>query len=173
MADLISYEEAKKLIDYDPEAGSFTWRVSRGGEVSGTRAGGPFEASKGIGRSKKWLYLIGINYKIYRGHRIAWLLTYGEWPKIIDHWDGNPLNNRLDNLRSVSSRVNSQNIRSPMPFNRTGLLGAGIDNERGGFRSEIRLADGSRKFIGRFATAIEAHEAYVEAKRKYHEGCTI
>lgn len=44
-----------------------------------------------------------------KNHQIAWLLTYGEWPNEIDHLDGNGLNNKLENLRSVTRSENSRN----------------------------------------------------------------
>lgn len=56
---------------------------------------------------------------------------------------------------------------------RAGLLGAAFHKASGKFRARIGLPDGKQKHIGLFATAQEAHEAYVAAKRQYHSFCTI
>jgi hypothetical protein len=48
------------------------------------------------------------------------------------------------------------------------LLGADSNKRDGNFRSYIKY-DNKNKFLGYFDTAIEAHNAYIEAKRKYHE----
>ena len=51
--------------------------------------------------------------KQYLVHRIAWLLQHGSWPVgDIDHIDGNPSNNKLENLRDVPHSVNLQNRKS-------------------------------------------------------------
>lgn len=45
-------------------------------------------------------------------HRIVWVLHHGTdpYPHDIDHIDGNPLNNRPENLRLTNSRKNVRNI---------------------------------------------------------------
>ncbi len=44
-------------------------------------------------------------------HQAVWLVCHGRWPKgEIDHIDGDRLNNRIENLRDVSSRQNMLNV---------------------------------------------------------------
>jgi hypothetical protein len=51
-------------------------------------------------------------------HRVVWIMAYGSLPKEdIDHIDGNPQNNRLENLRAASRSDNSCN--SGLPINNT------------------------------------------------------
>ncbi len=47
---------------------------------------------------------------MYKAHRIAWYLHYGEWPEgMIDHVNRNKNDNRIENLRLVSNRYNQHN----------------------------------------------------------------
>ena len=51
------------------------------------------------------------NKKSCRAHRLIWELEVGKIPEgmVIDHIDGNGLNNKLDNLRLVTMRQNAMN----------------------------------------------------------------
>ena len=97
---------------------------------------------------------------------------HGEWPADeVDHINGDSTDNRLCNLRSVSREVNQENIRRAKRNSKTGLLG--VMHTRGGkYRSAIRVR-GVFHHLGHFDTAEQAHAAYVEAKRRLHEGCTL
>lgn len=100
--------------------------------------------------------------KIYQvlGHRLAWYLYYGKLPnKFIDHIDGCRTNNRIDNLRDVTSQQNH--------FNNTKAKGYRVEKTTGLFRAYIAL---NRKQInlGVYKTVEEARSAYLEAKKKYH-----
>lgn len=77
---------------------------------------------------------IRVNYEnvVYCVHRIVWVLTHGvealsKPGMVIDHIDRNPFNNKIENLRVVSSRENAENsIRSSneqICNNNTGISG--------------------------------------------------
>jgi hypothetical protein len=92
-------------------------------------------------------------------HRIVYILAHGPIPvgMEIDHINGNPIDNRLENLRVVSKRQNAQNRH----FHRTGrLFGTYFKKRTKTWHSDIRIDD-KRIYLGVFKTENEAHQAYL------------
>ena len=107
----------------------------------------------------------------YEEHRLVWLYHTERWPdEQIDHINGNPLDNRIENLRDVTRSVNMQNQRRATCKSKTGLLG--VYPHRKKFAAGITV-DGKIQHLGVFANAHEGHAVYLAAKRALHEGCTI
>lgn len=160
----LTAQRLKELLDYEPETGVFSWKVSRRGVRPGR-----------TGNVRPDGYIrIGIDGVSYLAHRLAWLYMTGAWPSIdVDHFDGNPSNNRFSNLRDVSQQTNLQNFRTATRRNRSSsLLGVSYHARDELWRARIHI-DGKERNIGYYKTSEEAHAAYLEAKRKWHEGCTI
>lgn len=104
-----------------------------------------------------------------QSHRIAWLLFYGEWPEnIIDHIDGDGLNNRIKNLadKTYSGNSRNQKIRKN---NKSGVMGVRFnETKRGKPKWEARICvDGKKKRLGFFDTFDEAILARKDAENKY------
>jgi|SRR3990172_7952394 len=161
----ISLNDLRKMINYDHETGYMT-RVKDDKKHKSIKCNS--------GHIQKDGYLaIYVGGKTYLSHRLAWLYFHGELPKgVIDHIDGNKLNNSIVNLRDVDRSGNAQNQRRAQARNKCGLLGASFEKGANKWRSEI-VVRGKRFNLGRYATAQLAHQAYVEAKRKLHSTCTI
>ena len=162
-----SPEELKDRLAYEPETGRLTWKKLRN--------------SLRIGHEAKSLDVAGyvqINLPgaVVKGHRVAWAIYYGAWPTLhIDHINGVRHDNRIENLREVSGTWNTQNKRLGSCKNKCGFLGVhvnvkGSDEKR--YRAKI-MKDGIQYHLGGYPTPELAHEAYLIAKRKMHEGCTI
>lgn len=160
---MLTQERLKELLHYDPETGLFK-NIAPRKKVKPNSIAGHLDPSIGyVG--------ITIDKRKYYAHRLAFLYMTGSFPKnIVDHVDGDGANNKWKNLRDVSRTINQQNIKRASKISSTGLLGA--YKKRNKFCSAIKV----NKIIvrlGSFDTALESHIAYVNAKRKYHEGCTI
>ena len=97
------YLDLANLLDYSPDTGILTWKESYGGRYSGKQAG--FIHDRGNGYRK-----VKHKNKRYACHILAWIIYYGKIPKHqIDHIDGNPDNNKIDNLRDVTPSINQRN----------------------------------------------------------------
>lgn len=159
----ISAEYVRSVLEYDSLTGIFIWKVDI--------CRGPRKHSTAGYIHPQGYYRVRLNGVTYLAHRIAWLHFYGEWPDgVIDHIDGNKANNQISNLRSVTQSVNAQNKRKASTRNKSGFLGVSVHRNK--FRSGIK-ASGKHISIGVFQSAEAAHEAYVNAKRELHEGCSI
>lgn len=80
---------------------------------------------------------IGLHKKLYRGHRIVYLLCKGSISSLlsIDHINHESLDNRIENLRMVSQAENSKNtsIRNRTKIlarNKTGVTGISIKESK-------------------------------------------
>jgi hypothetical protein len=69
-------------------------------------------------------YATSVDGHRFMTHRVIWELFHGEIPEgfMIDHIDGNGLNNKLCNLRIVTSTQNARNS-SKRSHNKTGYTG--------------------------------------------------
>lgn len=162
----VTAERLRTLLHYDPLTGHFTWRVTRTfTALAGTRAG----------RYRKHdnRFEIKVDGVSRMAAILAWLYMTGEWPKHeIDHIDTDPTNDRWTNLRDVPHSLNAQNHRRAFRNNGTGMLGVCFDKKTGKFQAGIKVR-GQAHYLGQYATAAEAHEAYKAAKRVIHPGNTL
>lgn len=163
----LSFHEAMRQslmqhLTYDPITGNFERIKDSGRRKVGSKVG-----------SVNGRYLqIGFGGYRDRAHRLAWLFVHGYIPEEIDHINGNGLDNRIANLRAVSHQQNVHNHIKPPKHNSTGFMGVSFFKGTNRFSSYIQI-DGKKKHLGYFDTAREAHEVYLQAKRRYHPTCTI
>lgn len=96
--------------------------------------------------------------KVYKSHRIAWLLFYGCWPKNeIDHIDGNGLNNRITNLRDVNRHENMRNTRKTKR-SVSGVCGVTFSKQRNKWRARISI-DNKEVNLGEYRDKLDAIKA--------------
>jgi hypothetical protein len=155
-------ELVSEYIAYNAKTGSFERLKTSGTKKAGDKVG----VING-----KYLQ-ISICAKRIRGHQLAWFLTYGYIPKTIDHINGNGLDNKLCNLREVTTQQNCQNIRKAPKHNTTGFMGVSYYKASKKYSAQISLG-GKTKHLGYFISPEIAYQTYLMTKRKLHTSCTI
>lgn len=171
---LPSVEYLRQCFSYDPETGTLTWRErprdhfrrdnswrNFNNRFVGKPAGTPHARPDGNG----YCVRIKLNDRGILAHRIAWTIIHGAEPEeLIDHRDGNGLNNRLSNLRKASPAQNCRNSKAKAPRH---LKGTSFRESTNRWLSRIRV-NGRARFLGSFATEAEAHAAYCRAAAELH-----
>lgn len=156
-----------EIFNYEKSTGKLFWKERPHGDFSkrglaifngrfaGKEAGSPLQSGHMV---------VTVNRVSYRVHRIIWTMCNGPIPDDmqIDHIDGDPRNNIIDNLRLVTNRENGLNQKRSSN-NTSGYNGVSFCNGR--WRSYCTV-NGKQVNFGRFNTAIEAFEAGVEYRRK-------
>lgn len=157
----MSPEEIRKRLRYDPETGRCYWvdpsKYHRG--LTGQEAGCSAEYR---GKTRWYIRLGGRGYP---RARIAFAIMTGKFPEMVDHKNGNTLDDRWANLREASASQNAWNIggrtkKSELPVGVRAL-------SSGRFQARI-AANRETRMLGTFATAAEAYAAYLRAKAELH-----
>lgn len=153
----MTLDRLKELVHYEPETGHFTWRISSSVARPGERAGG----GHGLGYRA-----MGLDYKKYLEHVLAWFYMTGEWPSSeIDHINGDKADNRWTNLRLATRSQNNHN-RHLTRRNKSGVHG--VHKHGNKFRARLYVS-GVHVDLGVFDTLAEARAARIAAE-KVHLG---
>lgn len=159
MSERITPSEVRSLFGYDagnlywlerPALGK-AWNTKHAGWIAGTT-------------DPRGYVSILINRRAYKAHRLVWAFFHNEWPKLVDHIDGNPSNNRISNLRSVTHAENLRNVRAKADKPQ------GVRPKNNKWEARIR-ANGKEQYLGVFDTESAAIQARKAAALSfgYHE----
>jgi len=127
-------EVLEKLFHYDPKTGTLYWKINQGNRKAGTEAGYIYTYPNG--RQYRKIFLQGQHYPV---HRIIYHMMNDyslRQDQIIDHKNGDGLDNRSDNLRACTHQQNQQN-RRVNKNNKTGHKGVFVDKGNQKYRACI------------------------------------
>ena len=112
-------------------------------------------------KNKRGYTEIRFRYKLYLRHRLIWKLIHGTDPEVINHINGVPGDDRVENLESCSQRINVQKGRNVTE--RKHKLPLGVHRDPSGKFYATAVLQGKSTCVGRFHTPEEAHQAYCQA----------
>ncbi len=158
--NLPTQAEIRRLLCYNPLSGNFMWKVSPNNRIHiGDLAGTILRDRNG-----RLYRRIRVNRHKYMSHRLAFLYIRGYWPLLIDHKDGDGLNNCWLNLRECTNAQNLAN-RGPNKNNKLGIKGVS-QIESGKYLVQIGF-NNKRIFLGKYKNLSSATCAYQKAAKKY------
>jgi hypothetical protein len=149
-------EKLKEIFNYD-ESGHLVWKIRRKRANIGATAGTIHP--NGYLRT-------GINGKVYLNHRLIYVFHHGVLPDMVDHIDGNKLNNKIENLRNANNVTNQQNQKLKKE-NTSGYKNVSFCIQTKKWSVKIRI-DGKSRTIGRYKDIELADLVAQETRAKYH-----
>lgn len=114
-------------------------------------------------------WAVRYNGKGYKAHRVVYFIANGTLADdlVIDHLDGNGLNNSIGNLRLTTKTINSRNVRKSIR-NTSGVQGVSVQYAKPGkhgqkyYRVSYTELDGTKRWK-LFSTALGDSEAFQAA----------
>lgn len=158
----IGVDYLQECFEYDEESGELYWRKDRPlshfshpntGKYWLETYGGKIAGSIGKVRCTHYRILCIKGFRTMN-HRVIWYMKHGYLPEIVDHEDGDGLNNRMSNLRSSSLKDNPKNQKLNKR-NKTGVSGVSYLKKYNAWRVMI----GSGKNTVHFGTYYDFFEA--------------
>jgi HNH endonuclease len=141
-------------LEGSPETGYFKWKKRRGvqeGRWAGTVSSHGYR-------------VIAVGGKMWREHRIVYLVNHGTLPYLLDHIDGDKLNNALDNLREATQ---AQNMRNAKKHKNSSSSYIGVTRSKGKFWVAQISLNQRNTILYHGQDEIEAAKAYNEAALKH------
>ena len=152
---MINQKEIQAIFDY--KDGTLYWKNHKYRKLIGKEAGT---------KDSKGYIIVGLFGKRYKAHRIIFMLFHGYLPEYLDHIDGNPSNNIIDNLRAATMSENHQNKRI-QKNNRSGYKNVYWHAKKE--KWDVRISvNNTIKFIGTFDDLELADLVAQEARDKYN-----
>lgn len=155
----VTQDRLKALYLYDKVTGIFTSKLY--GKSVGF-------AHRGYLAVKLWHNGKERKFKL---HQLAWLYVNGKWPSsMLDHKNGIKTDNRIENLREVTSKQNAENrglYKTSSGLPRSGYKGVHWVRANNKWRSSIGH-NGQVIYLGLFDDPAEASAAYVKAAQSLH-----
>lgn len=174
---ILTPAELGKLLRYDADTGRLYWRERQEDDIASGRRSTRVRICRNwnaryFGKeaftnlSKRGYYTGVVACRRYYAHRVAWAIYYGVHAgEVIDHINGDGLDNRIVNIRSATHEMNSQNLKLYVT-NKTGYHGVWWDAPRKKYLAHIKHA-GKRVHLGRYALLEDAVSARKSAEERY------
>ena len=130
-------EYLRSRFSYDEKLGKLFWKAVPADFSNNSASWNSKNAGKEAGylhQGYRYVRLSGTNML---AHRICFAIYTGRFPEgVVDHLDGDKLNNKIDNLSDCTPQINSRNAKLNR-LNKSGICGVGWDSRDGAWYAQI------------------------------------
>ena len=156
MAQQLSQEYLHLLFTYCD--GKLFWKVAKAKRLKLNQEAGCHK--------EKGYFHIGIDGTNYLLHRLIFCMHYGYMPEFVDHIDGNPSNNKIENLRAATRSQNNCNSKI-QKNNTSGIRGVSWHKTKN--KWQVRCQANKKNInLGYFEDFELAEFVAQEARNLYH-----
>ena len=157
--EALTQEDLKKVLDYNPDTGVFTWTIKTCRKVVAGKEAGSL--------SHHGYTEIRLGRILYRAHRLAYLWMTGKHPiEHIDHINRVRHDNRWVNLRECNNSENTRN--TPIKkSNTSGYIGVSWSKLAQKWEAYVML-NYKKYHVGLFQCPVEASRARDELAKQLH-----
>lgn len=155
---ILSTADLHSLFEY--KDGDLYWKTNSGGNGC-VKAGAKAGTTHPDGYKS-----VRIKNTMIKQHRVIYMMFFGQLPKFIDHIDGDPSNNRIENLREANPSQNSWNHRMSKN-NKSGIKGVSWHKRKNKWIASCSI-NGSLKHVGYFENKSDAEEAVKSFRETNH-----
>lgn len=110
--------------------------------------------------------IITLNRQRYRAHQIVFMMFNGYFPQKIDHKNGIPNDNKIENLREATHTENMRNTKIPKT-NTSGIKGVCWSKANKKWLVSLKV-DGKNKYFGYYYDIEVAKFVCETMRHKYH-----
>ena len=153
---ILTQEYLHSLFEY--KDGAIYWNKSREKVTAGNKAG--YVANTGY-------LLVGIDKNLFLNHRIIFMMNYGYMPTMIDHIDGNKLNNKIENLRDITRGQNRMNSKL-QSNNKSGVKNVNWNKKHKKWYVQLGV-EGKKLYFGSYFDLNVAKFVAETMRHKYHK----
>lgn len=174
----LTQDALAQLLEYEPSTGLLRWKSrparmfisERSARAWNKRHAGNIAGTIKRPNPDKEYVQVNIGGRLYLAHRLIWFLVSGALDDdlVIDHMNGNGLDNRLANLRHVAREDNQRN-QALRKSSKSGTSGVYWSARESRWHAQI-MVGGVRKSLGYHSSlelAVAARKEQ-EAKNGYH-----
>lgn len=171
MLKSISVDTVRSILSCDFSSGKLTWLYRDRNMFTSDRVFNSWN-TKYCGKEafthtgSHGYKLGGMFGTVYKAHRVIWSMYTGYWPKeLIDHINGNKIDNRIENLRESGYLGNAQNN---MGRERVSIF-KGVSWHKRVLKWQAQIRSNNKTvYLGYYDSEIEAHRAYCRASEELH-----